>query len=132
MGIRINQPNNQPDKQMTPLERLRKHVTGKIESGQAIAIVEIPAEHVTPDQTEHVTRNQAIKLARQNVSQLTPLGNGYRYSRYIFSLNAWQESTPREYFSAQFNRSQALIDIARDAMGLTPRQYDGGAWTTYL
>ena len=117
---------------MTPLEMLRKHVTGKIESGKATAIVEIPAKHAMPDQSGHITRNQAIKLARKNVSQLTPLGNSYRYSRYIVRLNAWHESTPREYYSAQFNRSQALVDIARDAMGLTPRQYDGGAWTAYL
>ena len=35
---------------MTPLETLRKHVTGKIESGQATAIVEMPAKHVTNNQ----------------------------------------------------------------------------------
>ena len=29
---------------MTPLQTLRKHVTGKIESGHAIAIVGIPAK----------------------------------------------------------------------------------------
>jgi hypothetical protein len=37
---------------MTPLETLRKHVTGKIESGQASAIVERPAKHVTIQSNE--------------------------------------------------------------------------------
>ena len=77
-------------------------------------------------------RTAAIKLARKRVSTLFRFGDSYKYKRYIAKLDAWQETTPREYFSAQFNRSQALIDIARAAMELPPKQYDGGAWTDYL
>jgi hypothetical protein len=43
---------------MTPLETLRKHVTGKIESGQATAIVEMPAKHVTLNQMDKMTTNE--------------------------------------------------------------------------
>lgn len=78
------------------------------------------------------TRNQAIKAARAQVSSVSPFGDGYRYSVYSPRHRAWVESTPSNYWSALASRSQSLIDVAREEMGLPPAQYDGGAWTDYI
>jgi hypothetical protein len=79
-----------------------------------------------------ITRNQAIKIARKNVSTLSKFGDSYKYATYIHQFDAWRESSPREYYHAQSHRSQNMIDIARDAMGLDAVQYDGGSWTDYV
>jgi hypothetical protein len=50
---------------MTPLETLRKHVTGKIESGQATAIVEIPAAHVMRNRMNKITTKTKLDLPKE-------------------------------------------------------------------
>ena len=78
------------------------------------------------------TRNQAIRHARQVIGQLSPFGGNYIFSWRDPSVNARRESIPRDYWSALANRSQALIDSARDFLGLPPVHYDGGSWLDYI
>ena len=78
------------------------------------------------------TRNKAIKLARNNVSELSAFGDSYTFSTYSPMHSVWRQSVPRNYHNAQSARSQTLIDIARDAIGLDAVQYDGGSWINYL
>lgn len=77
-------------------------------------------------------KTKAIRHAREYVSQLYPMGCGYYYKRWDDKLNAWRVSQPRSYCRAQSARAQALIDEARDYLGWTPIQYDGGKWTNYV
>lgn len=51
---------------MTPLQALRKHVTGKIESGLAVAIVGIPSD----------TTQAQIKLSEADFARLSNDTNG--------------------------------------------------------
>lgn len=78
------------------------------------------------------TKTAAIRYARKNVTTLSIYGGGYRYSTYDAKMNAWRESCPKQYHAAVFDRSQDLIDYARDYLGLDQVQYDGGAWTDYV
>ena len=60
---------------MTPLQTLRKHVTGKIESGQAVAIVGIPSSDTM----------QALKLTQENFTRIDSDINGNpRYYLPVF------------------------------------------------
>jgi hypothetical protein len=80
-----------------------------------------------------ITRNQAIKDARKKVSALYAFGNQYRYSVTCDCChNSVRESIPRDYYSAQSSRAQAMIDLARNALGLDATQYNGDAWTNYV
>lgn len=78
------------------------------------------------------TKSAAIKHARQNVSTLSIYGGLYRFAKFDAKMNAWWESCPKQHYAATFDRSQALIDAARDFLELKPLQYDGGAWTDYV
>lgn len=60
------------------------------------------------------------------------MGGGYRFSTYDAKMNAWRDSTPKDYYQAKSARAQALIDEARAYLGWTPIQYDGGPWTNYV
>ena len=78
------------------------------------------------------TKTAAIKHARQNVSTLSIFAGQYRFATFDAKMNAWWEHVPKQYYAATFDRSQALIDAARDYLDLPPVQYDGGAWTDYV
>jgi hypothetical protein len=78
------------------------------------------------------TKTAAIKHARQNVSTLSIFAGQYRFATFDAKMNAWCESCPKRHYAATFDRSQALIDAARDFLELEPVQYDGGAWTDYI
>jgi hypothetical protein len=81
------------------------------------------------------TITAAIRHARQNVSALTTLGNSYVYTRFDASANAWRQSVPSDYWTAMANRQTALIETAREFLGIDPYangQYGsnvGGSWT---
>jgi len=77
-------------------------------------------------------RNKSIQHARKNVSGIYPFGNGYKFRTYDKRVNAWREIDTRDYWSARFARSQALIDAAREFLSKTLVQYDGGKWTNYV
>jgi hypothetical protein len=78
------------------------------------------------------TRNQAIRHARENIASLYPCAGQWRFRRYYIAKGASWESIPRDYSGSQVARAQALVDSARDFLGLPPVQYDGGAWTDYV
>jgi hypothetical protein len=79
-----------------------------------------------------ITKSAAIKHARQNVSSLSIFGGQYRFATYDAKMNAWWEHVPKQFHAAAFDRSQALIDAARDYLDLPCVQYDGGAWIDYV
>lgn len=78
------------------------------------------------------TRNQAIKHARESIGNLYPFAGKWRFHRHDATRGASWESVPRDHAGAQVARAQALVDSARDFLGLPPVQYDGGAWTEYV
>jgi len=78
------------------------------------------------------TKTSAIKHARQIVSTLSPIGGGYYFATYNEKMNAWWQHVAKPYHAAAFDRSQALIDAARNYLDLPPVQYDGGAWIDYV
>ena len=78
------------------------------------------------------TKTSAIKHARKIVSTLSPIGNGYYFTTYSEKMNAWRQHVAKPYHASAFDRSQALIDAARDYLDLPPVQYDGGAWIDYV
>jgi hypothetical protein len=79
------------------------------------------------------TRNQAIKHAQKSVSLVHPVCQwSFAFRRFDERCNAWRESIPAPWYVAVANRSQALIDSAREFLALESVQYDGGAWTDYI
>jgi hypothetical protein len=78
------------------------------------------------------TKSSAISYARKNVSQLYPCGGGYQYNRYDAGCQAWRSSTARDIYQARASRSQALIDLACQHLGIDAPKYDGGPWIDYI
>ena len=78
-----------------------------------------------------MTKNQAIRDARDAVS-ITQQGNQYIVGVYNVASKAFYQSSPRNYWQAMHNASQARIDHARTALGLDLIQYNGGEWIQYL
>ena len=79
-----------------------------------------------------LTKVKAIKFARKQVSQPTKLGDGWKYSVFDPHRDLWVESRPMHRWNMDVARTQDLIDIAREAMGLEPVMYTGGQWADYL
>jgi hypothetical protein len=79
-----------------------------------------------------MTKTQAIKDARDSVTELYLFGDGYKHNAYDHSLGMWRESLAQPLAAARASRSQSLIDDARRARGLEAVQYDGGKWTDYV
>jgi hypothetical protein len=77
-------------------------------------------------------KSTAIAAARETVGELSPIGDGYKFLTYDCGVNAWRESNAAPYHVARANRSQALIDGARQFLGLDQVRYDGGPWTDYI
>lgn len=78
-----------------------------------------------------MTKTKAIEHARQNIGSLYRVGNVYRFHRYSKNGTV-RESTPKEYYAAQADRSQALLDSALKFLKLPPVQYQGGVWSDYI
>ena len=79
-----------------------------------------------------LTKVKAIKHARKRVSQPVRFGDGWKFSVYDPERDIWVESQLMHRWKMDVVRSQALIDIARDAMDLPPVMYDRGPWGDYL
>jgi len=83
-----------------------------------------------------MTKSKAIKTARDEVSELYPFGENYRFSVYDPDREAWRESQAANYWRAKIERSEALIERAREALGYCDGdqyvQYDGGSWRDYV
>lgn len=79
-----------------------------------------------------MTRNQAIKLARDRVTKITKLSEGYSFS-FQHVRGPFTSSIPRDYRLAQIDRAQKMIDIACELLGIEDYpQYYGGDWTNYI
>jgi hypothetical protein len=78
-----------------------------------------------------MTKNQAIRDARDAVS-ISQQGRQYIVGVYDADARAIRQSSPRDYWQAMHNASQARIDHARTALGLDLIQYNGGEWIQYL
>jgi len=83
-----------------------------------------------------MTKTQAIKTARDSVSEIYKSGENYTFSSYNNKLKAWSESLQTEFWTAKARRSAALIQKAREALGYCNGdeyvEYDGGPWTDYI
>lgn len=78
------------------------------------------------------TKTKAVKVAKEQVGEMFKVGDGYSYHLWVDDMNAWYETTPREKSAAMANRSQHLIDVARNYLRLENKEYKGGIWTKYL
>ena len=79
-----------------------------------------------------LTKVKAIKHARKRVSQPVRIGDDWKFSVYDPKRDIWVESQLMHRWKMDVVRTQDLIDIAREAMGLEPVMYTGGQWADYL
>lgn len=86
-----------------------------------------------------MTKTQAIRHARANVSELFRFGDGWKFSVYDPGVAAWRESGAYPYHDALVHRARSLIECAARAMGLDDMNtcaasyaYEGGRWTDYV
>lgn len=79
-----------------------------------------------------LTKVKAIKHARKMVSQPVRIGDDWKFSVYDPDRDIWVESQLMHRWKMDVARTQDLIDIAREAMGLEPVMYTGGQWADYL
>jgi hypothetical protein len=87
-----------------------------------------------------ISKTKACKQAASEISELYRFGGQWRYSYYDHSCEANRESTPRDYYSAQFSRRCALISRAMellhpdrvDSHAYEPGDFSGGAWHSYV
>jgi len=83
-----------------------------------------------------MTKTQAIKTARDEVSELYPIGDSWRFQTLDKKFNAWRESGPADFWMARVWRSEALIQKAKEALGYRDGeqfvQYGGGSWRDYV
>lgn len=63
-----------------------------------------------------MTKTQAIKQARSEVSQLYRFGDGFKYSAYDPTRNSWVESEAFPYWKAMAHRCEGLVIRAVAAM----------------
>ena len=79
-----------------------------------------------------MNKSEAIKKARTNVTQLSPIGDQYVYLVYRPDCDAYTQSVPRDYWSARASRSQALCDYVTELLGIDYVVYEGGDWIKSL
>ena len=79
-----------------------------------------------------MTKTKAIAHAKEKIGCLYRFGNGYRFHSYDDEKQLAWESTPREYYAAKVERSQALLDFALMFIDLPFVQYEKGSWTDYI
>ena len=87
--------------------------------------------------TINMTKKEAIALAKQSVSTLYKFGDGWAYSIYIKSFNAWTDTYPTDYWLASFNRRRTLIRCAKSFLYPDYEEnysvdYNGGKWTDWV
>jgi hypothetical protein len=80
-----------------------------------------------------MTKTKAIVQTRRRVGSLHKFADNYKYYYWCFTRSAYIESIPRDYRLAQISRSQTMIDIACELLGIEDYpQYYGGDWTNYI
>lgn len=86
-----------------------------------------------------MTKKEAIKKARENVSELYRFGENWRFNYYDRKCNVWRESCPRDYFGALFFRSmeliyQASLELTGDDYLASEKmaKYHSGRWTEFV
>lgn len=82
------------------------------------------------------TKKQAIAHARATISDLTPFGGQWRFSRYDPTVKAWRESIPTNFWHAAAQRRIALAYCAieyyfDDPDRGEPWETVEGNWETY-
>ena len=81
-------------------------------------------------------KTQAIKQAREEIGQIFAFGDGYKFSIYDETCDAYREAGPFPYHICMRHRSEALIQVALQCLGIDPYSvfvpYDGGNWIDYL
>jgi hypothetical protein len=77
-------------------------------------------------------KNFAVETAKERIGKLFKKGNDWSFLIWVDDMNAWTESYSTNYYKALFNRSQRMVDCARQIMGLESKQYEGGDWRMYL
>jgi hypothetical protein len=78
-------------------------------------------------------KNFAVETAKERIGKLVQIEDEWKFLVWVDDLSSWIFSTPKtNYSDALFNRSQMLIDCARQIMGLENKQYEGGDWRMYL
>ena len=79
---------------MTPLEKLRKHVSGKIESGQAVAIVEIsPKKTNMKNNTWEILKASRSEFNESNGKEMEGcIADGGNVIAYFPTLSAMRKS----------------------------------------
>ena len=77
-------------------------------------------------------KNFAVETAKERIGRLVQIEEEWTFLIWVDDLSAWIFSAPKNYYDALHNRSQMLIDCARQIMGLENKNYEGGDWTMYL
>ena len=77
-------------------------------------------------------KSEAIKKARANVTQLSPIGGRYIYLVYRPDSDAYTQSIPRDYWGARTARAQALCDYVTELLDIDYVIYTGGCWVETL
>ena len=81
-------------------------------------------------------KTQAIKQARKEIGQIFQWGSGYKFAVWDETVDAYCEAGPFPYHICMRHRSEALIQIAMQCLGIDPYSvctpYEGGNWTDYL
>jgi hypothetical protein len=78
-------------------------------------------------------KNFAVETAKERVGRLVQIEDEWKFLIWVDDLSAWIFSTPNtNYSDALHNRSQRLIDCARQIMGMESIEYRGGDWRSYL
>lgn len=78
-------------------------------------------------------KNFAVETAKERIGRLVQIEDEWKFLVWVDDLSAWIFSTPNtNYSDAMHNRSQRLIDCARQIMGLESKNYEGGDWRMYL
>lgn len=84
-----------------------------------------------------MTKKEAIKQARREVTDLYRFGDGWTFNTYSEKHNAWFQGNSTNYPMAQVRRAEVLIEKALcEYYGCEPEDayipYEGGRWESYV
>ena len=79
-----------------------------------------------------MTKTEAIKKARANITPLSPMCGQYIYLMYRPDCDVYTQSIPRDYWGARTARSQALCDYVTELLDVDYVIYNGGSWVETL
>lgn len=79
-----------------------------------------------------ITRNAAIRHARENVGQPYMLGESWSFNHWLVDVQAWSQVSARPWGEIATTRSQTLINEACRFLSVDPVIYSGGNWTSFV